>query len=134
MQIFLAFFRKRYIVTPMGTKIQITVIKNFTRSISALLLPCLLFSQWLGLTHTVVHSGIAGAAILASGWGPIDHDESTDSCAAFDAATLGASVHSSGLLVLPATRSSAAVHLPIPDGVARLTTRHFNSRAPPQLA
>ncbi|MFM7483750.1 MAG: hypothetical protein ACKO2S_05780 [Burkholderiaceae bacterium] len=103
--------------------------------IGVLLVFSLLLSQWVGLSHAIAHSGIAGAqAISASGWEPIEHSKSASHCAAFDAATLGASLHSSGLLVLPAIRGSAAVKLPIPDGVARLTTRHFNSRAPPQSA
>ncbi|MFM8462732.1 MAG: hypothetical protein ACKOA0_01305 [Burkholderiaceae bacterium] len=101
----------------------------------ASLILSLLLAQWVGLTHSIAHSGIASAqAISASGSEPIEHSKSASHCAAFDAATLGASLHSSGLLVLPAIRGSAAVKLPIPDGVARLTTRHFNSRAPPQPA
>jgi len=119
----------------MGTQLQTTVIKNLTRSIFALLLICLLFSQWLGLIHTIAHSGIGGSqAISASGWEPIEHSESDSNCAAFYAATLGASLHTSGLLVVTAIHGSAAVHLPIPDGVARLTIRHFNSQAPPKPA
>ena len=103
--------------------------------IGVVLVFSLLLSQWVGLSHAIAHSGVGGTqAASVAGWEPIEHSKSASPCAAFDAATLGASLHSSGLLVLPAIRGSAAVNLPIPDGVARLTTRHFDSRAPPQSA
>jgi len=109
-----------------------SVFSNF--KVASLILS-LLLAQWVGLTHSIAHSGIASAqAISASGSEPIEHSKSAGHCAAFDAATLGASLHCSGSLVLPTIRGGAAVKLPIPDGVARLTTRHFNSRAPPQPA
>ncbi len=103
--------------------------------IGVLLVFSLLLSQWVGLSHAIAHSGVGGTqAASVAGWEPIEHSKSASHCAAFDAATLGASLHFAGLLVLPTVDSSAAVNLPAPDGIARLTTRHFNSRAPPQSA
>jgi hypothetical protein len=102
---------------------------------AALLVLSLLLAQWLGITHAIAHSGIATAqSVSASGWEPIEHTQSSAHCAAFDAATLGASLHTSGLAILPVVRCSAAVELPIRGGIVRLTARHFNSRAPPHQA
>ena len=102
---------------------------------AALLVFSLLLAQWLGLTHAIAHSGVASAQTAsASGWEPIEHTQSAAHCAAFDAATLGASLHTSGLVILPVVRCSTAVELPVRGGIARLTTRHFNSRAPPRQA
>ncbi len=99
---------------------------------AALLVLSLLLAQWLGLTHAIAHSGTASAQTAsASDWKPIEHTQSTAHCAAFDAATLGAGLHTSGSAILPMVRCSAAVELPVRGGIARLTTRHFNSRAPP---
>lgn len=93
----------------------------------------LMLAQWLGLTHAIAHSGIATAqSASVSGWEPIDHTQSAAHCAGFDAATLGASLHSNDLVISPVVRCSAAVELPVLSGITRLTTRHFNSRAPPQ--
>lgn len=110
--------------------------RNPQRAFTAVVLVLsLLLAQWLGLTHAIAHSGVASAQTAsASGWEPIEHTQSATHCAAFDAATLGASLHTSGLVILPVVRCSAAVELPVRGGIARLTTRHFNSRAPPHQA
>lgn len=102
---------------------------------AVLLVLSLLLAQWLGLTHAIAHSGVASAQIASTpGWEPIEHTQSATHCATFDAATLGASLHSSDLAISPVVRCSAAVELPVRSGITRLTTRHFNSRAPPQPA
>jgi hypothetical protein len=110
--------------------------RNPQRAFTAVLLVLsLLQAQWLGLTHSIAHSGVTSAQTESvSGWEPIEHTQSAAHCAAFDAATLGASLHNSGLVILPVVRCSAAVELPIRGGIARLTARHFNSRAPPHQA
>ena len=101
---------------------------------TALLVFGLLLSQWAGLRHAIAHSGIATTqAASDSSWEPIQHTHSASHCAALDAATLGASLHGNASLVLPAVRASAAIDLPVRGGIARLTARHFNSRAPPYL-
>jgi hypothetical protein len=109
--------------------------RSYRALTAALLVFGLLLSQWVGWTHAIAHSGIASTqAASDSSWEPIQHTHSASHCAALDAATLGASLHSSGLLVLPAVRASAAIDLPVRGGIARLTALHFNSRAPPHLA
>ncbi len=110
--------------------------RNLQRAFTAVLLVLsLLLAQWLGLTHAIAHSGGASAQTAsASGWEPIEHTQSAANCAAFDAATLGTSLHTSDLVILPVVRCSAAVELPVRSGITRLTTRHFNSRAPPHQA
>lgn len=102
---------------------------------AALLVISLLLAQWLGLAHAIGHSGIAGTQTMsAPGWEPSQHPHSIGHCAAFDAATLGASLHSIGLPLPPVIRTSTAINLPVVGAVTARTPRHFDSRAPPQLA
>ena len=110
--------------------------RNPQRAFTAVLLVLsLLMAQWLGLTHSIAHSGVASAQTASTpGWEPIEHTQTAAHCAAFDAATLGASLHTGDLAILPVVRCSTAVELPVRGGIARLTTRHFNSRAPPLQA
>ncbi len=98
---------------------------------------CLLFAQWLGFAHSISHAG-AKAEITSNQ--PVaadkaslvfDHQKASNSCAAFDAATLGASLHSapvlSVLLTLSPTRVDCAILNPWQQSFVAL----FSSRAPP---
>jgi len=101
----------------------------------ALLVLSMLLSQWVGLTHAIAHSGIVSAQTATSSTGePLEHTKSASHCAAVDAATLGASVASSDVSYVTIVQHTAAVQPPVKTGLSRQPARHFQPRAPPQLA
>jgi hypothetical protein len=103
------------------------------------LILALLFAQWSGLSHRIVHAdgpgkaGISAAAKLFSVSASGASDSTHHSCAAFDAATLALPLHNAVL---------AAPFLPNLHVHARWTAFasrtapflcHFQSRAPPAV-
>ena len=108
-------------------------LKRRTALLGVLLILSLLFTQWLGYAHAVSH-GVASPEMtkaVQSAGGPSDHAKSASACAALDAATLGAGLHSAGWPPLPALAVNGAVALPLRSGWHRLFSAHFSSRAPP---
>lgn len=109
--------------------------------LGALLVLCLLLSQWLGYSHAIAHMhGQANAAAHAQGEPPagtqpgsglFEHQKASGACAALDAATLGASLCSDGL-ALSALR---APQVPAPalqyQAWRPAFIPLFSSRAPP---
>ena len=102
----------------------------------ALMLICaILFSQWLGLTHSIVHAAwenkqstsLTHITSVIEGGGKAHH-----SCAAFDDATLAAAIYSvplnlpplPGKHLLALWQAFASWHAPF--------TCHFSPRAPPR--
>lgn len=102
---------------------------------------CLLFAQWLGFAHAIGHAGLKADAISEAIYvqslsvdktSPVfDHQKASNACAALDAATLGAGLHSAPILALLLTLSPSkidcAVHNPWQQSFIAL----FSSRAPP---
>lgn len=98
---------------------------------------CLLFAQWLGFAHAISHAGTKPEitsnqfATADKTFFVFDHQKASSSCAALDAATLGASLHSAPalplLLTLPPTNIDCALHNPWQQPFIAL----FSSRAPP---
>ncbi len=112
--------------------------------LGALLVLCLLLSQWLGYAHAIAHlhgqanvvSHVQGEPPAGSGAGSVlfEHQKASGSCAALDAATLGAGLCGDGL-ALSALR---APQVPAPDFQHQpwraAFTPLFSSRAPPRNA
>ncbi len=98
---------------------------------------CLLFAQWLGYAHAITHAGLksesASVQVLSADKTSIvfDHQKASNACAALDAATLGAGLHSAPvlalLLTLPPSKIACAVSTPWQRPFIAL----FSSRAPP---
>lgn len=109
--------------------------KRSTALIGMLLAVSLLFSQWLGYGHAIAHAGVAAEPLKAAQAyaGVADHAKSAGTCAALDAAALGAGLQGAGLPPLPAMAADGPVTLPLRSGWHRLFTAHFSSRAPPRL-
>jgi hypothetical protein len=97
----------------------------------------LLFAQWLGQMHRVAHDGLKTANTeLSSSTSQISHlvahlGDSSNSCAAFDAATLSAGICTASIAipVLP-NLHELALWIAFASRSAPFTA-HFNSRAPP---
>ncbi len=109
---------------------------------------CLLFAQWLGLTHAIAHAGLKSepqpsqistatsfSPTAQTGWisGAVDHQKSLSACAALDAATLGAGLHSAPLLPLLLTLGSAQADAGVISLWQQAFTAFFSSRAPPSF-
>ncbi len=96
----------------------------------------LLFAQWLGYTHAVAHAGLVSEALVAElpTDGTLNHSQAAGSCAAFDAATLGAGMHSD-VPALVVVRQGVARCAPLaPASAPSRFLARFSSRAPPLTA
>lgn len=104
--------------------------------LSMALMLCLLFAQWLGYAHLVAHAeGLNDATTIESTKSGItDHQKTASACAAFDAATLGASLHTAALTLAAASQPSLTPVAAVPAGNAPAFFIHFSSRAPPRIA
>jgi hypothetical protein len=101
-------------------------------ALSALLLFALLSAQWAGLQHRVEHAQLEAATARISAINGNDGGtHAAHSCQLFDAAALGASLHTP-FLAAPCVRMriAPAVRTPILSWQA-LFVGHFLSRAPP---
>ncbi len=110
---------------------------------------CLLLAQWLGYAHAIGHPGLTAeprvsqistsaqfsAADPASDsiTSAFDHQKSLNACAALDAATLGASLHSPPVLAIFLTLPSATADTTCLSVWQQSFAALFSSRAPPLL-
>jgi len=98
---------------------------------------CLLFAQWLGYAHAISHAGLksetASVQVLSADPASVvfDHQKASNSCAAFDAATLGAGVHSAPVLALVLTLSASRTDCALQSPWQQSFIALFSSRAPP---
>lgn len=101
--------------------------------LALMLMLCLLLAQWLGLGHAVAHgNGLPDASkVTTKAGGLLEHQKSTASCAALDAATLGAGVPVAEFTFTLAALVDQPAVLPLRSGWHRLFTAHFSTRAPP---
>ena len=104
--------------------------------LSMVLMLSLLLTQWLGYAHAIAHADGRNEAIRieSAKAGLIDHQKAASACAAFDAATLGAGLHSPAITLFTAPAPSSAPAAPTPTGYAPAFFAHFSSRAPPLSA
>jgi len=104
--------------------------------VSVVLMLSLLFAQWLGYGHAIAHAdGLNEATRVESAKaGAADHQKTASTCAAFDAATLGAGLHSPPLALAAIPTPSFAPAACTPVGHAPAFFAHFSSRAPPLKA
>lgn len=102
--------------------------------LAALLLLAMLAGQWTGLEHRVRHGG--GAPAMHERAGAADHGQNADegyahSCQLFDAATLGATIHTA-FFSAPCDRAAEDWRLPRPpESWLAPFSAYFSSRAPP---
>lgn len=91
----------------------------------------LLFAQWMGVQHRIAHAGPLHEHAHASSAHTYDDRDADHSCAAFDAATIGDSVHMNPF-VSPLITSAQVLALwaAFISWDAPLTA-YFSSRAPP---
>ncbi len=108
-------------------------MRRCSAPIGLLLVLSLLFAQWLGYAHAFAHTTGAPELSQPASWsdGAFGHAKSAGSCAAFDAAALGAGLQSPPPPLLPSLPASRPVALPLRTGWHRLFTAHFSTRAPP---
>lgn len=104
--------------------------------LALLLVFSLLFTQWLGFGHAVAHGNglpeLVQATTKVANIGSLpEHQKSSSTCVALDAATLGAGVPMADYVPASTPLTNAPVTLPLRTGWHRLFTAHFNSRAPP---
>jgi hypothetical protein len=107
--------------------------------IAGLVAVALLFAQWAGLTHSIVHAGWQQAQLQAApstATASLDGKSGKDlhhSCPAFDAATIPAAIHSTPFIapVLPSAHV-LALWAAFASWDAPLIC-NFLSRAPPSL-
>ena len=98
---------------------------------------CLLFAQWLGFAHAISHAGakpeITSNQVVAPDKASFvfDHQKASNSCAALDAATLGASLHSVPVLAILLTLSPTRVDCAVLNPWQQSFLALFSSRAPP---
>ncbi|MFM8465980.1 MAG: hypothetical protein ACKOAO_00265 [Oxalobacteraceae bacterium] len=98
---------------------------------------CLLFAQWLGFAHAISHAGtkpeIASHQRFTADntFFVFDHQKASSSCAALDAVTLGASLHSTPMLALLLTLSPTCIQSAAFNAWQQSFTALFSSRAPP---
>ena len=104
--------------------------------LSVVLMLSLLFTQWLGYGHAIAHADSLNETISAASAkvDSADHQKTASACAAFDAATLGAGLHSPALTLSALPMPSFAPAAAIPAGHAPAFFVHFSSRAPPLTA
>lgn len=96
----------------------------------------LLFTQWLGYAHLIAHAdGVNEATRIESAKSSIpDHQKKASACAAFDAAALGASLHTPHIVLAVSASVSFVPQTASPAGHAPAFFAHFASRAPPLKA
>jgi hypothetical protein len=104
--------------------------------LSVALMLSLLFAQWLGYGHAIAHAdGLNEATRLESARSSVaDHPKTSAACAAFDAATLGAGVHSPALTLATLPAPTWVPVVALPTGHSPAFFGHFSSRAPPLTA
>jgi hypothetical protein len=104
--------------------------------LSMVLMLSLLLTQWLGYAHAVAHAHTRNDAttVEISKAGVADHQKAASACAAFDAATLGAGLHSPAITLFVAPAPSFAPAALTYTGHAPAFFAHFSSRAPPLKA
>ena len=101
---------------------------------AALLTLCLLFAQALGFAHAYAHAGGAHEAATSQQSSDQLFHHAKTSCAAFDAATLGAGLHTAAFDMPAMVACKLVPSIPAAEDRALQTRTHFNSRAPPQQA
>lgn len=100
---------------------------------------CLLFAQWLGYAHAINHAGLksenASVQVISADKASVvfDHQKASNACAALDAATLGAGLHSAPALPLSLTLSPAKIDCAVVNSWQQSFIALFSSRAPPSL-
>jgi len=102
---------------------------------------CLLFAQWLGFAHAIGHAGLKydatseaiSVSSISADKAPsvFDHQKTSNACAALDAATLGAGLHSAPVLALLLTLSPSKIDCAILNPWQQSFAALFSSRAPP---
>ena len=104
--------------------------------LSVALIISVLFAQWLGYAHWVAHADSINEAtrLEVTKAGIADHQKTASACAAFDAATLGASLHTPALTLAAVPLPSLTPEAATPAGNAPAFFIHFSSRAPPLKA
>jgi hypothetical protein len=104
--------------------------------LSMVLMLSLLLTQWLGYAHAIAHadSRNEATAVGIAKAGVVDHQKAASACAAFDAATLGAGLHSPAITLFVAPAPSFAPAALTYTGHAPAFFAHFSSRAPPLTA
>jgi hypothetical protein len=104
--------------------------------LSVVLMLSLLLTQWVGYGHAIAHADGLNETIsvVNANAGTADHPKTTSACAAFDAATLGAGLHTPDILLAVAPSASFAPLAITPTGHAPAFFAHFSSRAPPLKA
>ena len=104
--------------------------------LSLALMLSLLFTQWLGYAHLIAHAdGVNEATRIENAKSSItDHQKTANACAAFDAAALGASLHTSDIRLAVIPTASFVPQTATPAGHAPAFFAHFDSRAPPLKA
>lgn len=94
----------------------------------------LVFAQWAGLGHRIAHAPLSQERVIAlsaSAAGDPESGGAYHSCLIFDAATLGASLHTPPFAALPpAARCTPLPALPFLSWMAPFAPQ-FSSRAPP---
>ncbi len=96
----------------------------------------LLLTQWLGYAHAIAHAEGRNEAVrieIAKA-GAVDHQKAASACAAFDAATLGAGLHSPAITLFAESAPSFVPLALTPVGHTPAFFTHFSSRAPPLTA
>lgn len=105
--------------------------------LALLLALSLLFTQWLGFGHAVAHGNNGLLELrqpttdVGMAGGLPEHQKSSSTCVALDAATLGAGVPMADFVTAGTALTDAPIALPLRTGWHRLFTAHFSSRAPP---
>ena len=96
----------------------------------------LLLAQWMGYAHAIAHADSRDEAISIqiSKSGIADHPKAASACAAFDAATLGAGLHSPAITLVVAPAPWFAPLALVAVAYAPALFVHFSSRAPPLTA
>lgn len=106
--------------------------------LNLLLVLSLLFVQWLGISHSIFHASQNVAASVANVEPVVgdtfDHQKSSSFCSLFDAASLGAAVHTkpctAPAFFTPRQHEQSSFR---PSWKQPLSV-YFSPRAPPQLA
>ncbi len=93
----------------------------------------LLFTQWLGFGHAIAHgNGLPEFSQSKAKVGALpEHQKSSSTCAALDAATLAAGMPMTSFAIAFTALAGGPIILPLRTGWHRLFTAHFSSRAPP---
>lgn len=104
-------------------------------ALSLILVLCLLFAQWLGLSHALSHVAINNNVSVEQAEpvsaGGFDHQPSARSCVLLDVATLGVVLHTPVIVVPVLTQAAAHQQIAAGASWAQLFRACFSSRAPP---